>query len=168
MSPTELRLRNCLADGPRNSREVIAEMAASGYSAKQVRRARERQGVVARRSGCRGEMRSTWELPRVTAPEARGDDRHEGDGQRHLDERGSLSEAERARLHGRIAAFIRRGLGADEARNVANALVVRDRGNVQAVGSCIECQAFERLECPAVPRPAIEIHQCWYRRAAGP
>ena len=196
MSPTELRLRDCLANGSRNSREVIAEMVASGYSTKQVRRARESQGVVVRRSGWRAAMRTTWELSIAAAPAGQaqpligaqgeeatartrgemhaaqigaGSGGAEGGLERHLDEpEADLSEAELDRMDGRIAAFLRRGLGVDEARHVARALVDRDRGSVHALGSCIECQAFERQDCPVVPQPAIEIHQCWYRRAATP
>ena len=43
LSETEIILRKLLADGPRNSREVLAELAARGFTAKQVRRARERK-----------------------------------------------------------------------------------------------------------------------------
>jgi hypothetical protein len=75
-----------------------------------------------------------------------------------------LAEAELGRLNGHVEAFI--SSGAAEARAIAVTLVVRDRGNVHALGSCIECQALERRECPATPRPAVEIHVCWYRRFA--
>ena len=51
LSETEIILRKLLADGPRNSREAISELAARGFTAKQVRRARERQGVVMARDG---------------------------------------------------------------------------------------------------------------------
>ena len=198
MSPAELRLQACLAEGPRSSRDVIAEMVTAGFTAKQIRRAREQLAVVVRRSGCRAAMRTFWSTPPAgqaqplieahgdhasARPRARSqsqiraaqvgaggdDDGVEGGIQRHHDEPAAgLSEAERDRMSGRIAAFVTRGLGADEARAVAVALVVRDRGNDPALGSCIECQAFERQECPVTPRPATDVHQCWYRRAATP
>lgn len=200
MTEPAIVLEALLADGPCNSRAVLAAMAERGFTAKQVRRAREQQGVVVRRSGSGAAMRSAWEWPSAAAPDGReqlpvgaqggkasvrahaasapdpqgstggaGEDGLEDDRHRHPDEPAcDLSEAELARLDGRITAFVSRGLGADEARSVAVGLVTRDRGNVPAVGSCIECQALERHECPVVPRPAAEIHQCWYRRIASP
>ena len=63
LSETEIILRKLLADGPRNSREAISELAARGFTAKQVRRARERQGVVMARDGFGPATRTTWRMP---------------------------------------------------------------------------------------------------------
>lgn len=192
MSPAELRLQACLTACPRNSREVIAEMAKAGFTTKQTRRAREQLGVVVRRSGSRASMRTFWSAraaghaqplihaqgePASARPGARpprqmratqvgagGDGVYGGPHRDPVEPTADLSEAERGRLNGRVAAFVRRGLGIEEAREVAVALVARDRGNVHALGSCIECQAFERQECPVTQRPVVETHICWLRR----
>jgi hypothetical protein len=52
LSEPEALLQALLADGPRESRDVLAWMAERGFTPKQVRRAREKQCIVAQRSGC--------------------------------------------------------------------------------------------------------------------
>lgn len=52
-----------LATGAVESRRVIEAMTAMGHSDRQIRRARERLRIVARRSGNGLNMRSTWQLP---------------------------------------------------------------------------------------------------------
>ena len=63
LSEAEIILRALLADGPRASREVLADLAARGFTPKQVRGARERQGVVMGRDGFGPETRTTWRMP---------------------------------------------------------------------------------------------------------
>lgn len=62
LTEPEIILRALLSGGPRCSREVLAEMAARGISAKQVRTARERQRIAMHRTGSGKEMRTTWAL----------------------------------------------------------------------------------------------------------
>lgn len=57
-------LRELLTDAPNmRSRDVVRMMKAGGYSAKAVRSAREKLGVVVKREGFGKNMRSSWSLP---------------------------------------------------------------------------------------------------------
>jgi len=60
--PLSQRLRALLADGPKPSREVAAALGGEGFTPKQIRRAREQEGVVIERAGNGRAMRSTWRL----------------------------------------------------------------------------------------------------------
>ena len=62
LTEPEIILRALLSAGSRCSREVLAEMAARGFSAKQVRTARERQRIAMHRTGSGKDMRTTWAL----------------------------------------------------------------------------------------------------------
>ena len=64
----ETALRTLLAGGPRNSREVLATLSMSQLSAKQIRRAREKLGVLIERAGSGTTMHSTWRLPDLPKP----------------------------------------------------------------------------------------------------
>ncbi len=63
LSAAEIIIRALLAEGPRASREVLADLAARGFTPKQVRVARERQGIVTERGGFGQATRTTWILP---------------------------------------------------------------------------------------------------------
>lgn len=78
-----------------------------------------------------------------------------------------LDDNERRRVERRIELFVQRGLGQYEARQVAVALIQRDRGSGQAVGSCIECQNYVRQQC-SEPQLPVLIHECWSRRHDAP
>lgn len=80
----------------------------------------------------------------------------------------AVSNAERNRHQARAEAFSSRGMAASDARKLVDALIQRDRSGAPATGSCIECQCVALQECPVAPRPAGEIHQCWYMRNVGP
>ena len=60
--PLAQRLRALLAEGPKPSREVADALGAEGFTPKQIRRARELEGVVIERAGNGRAMRSTWRL----------------------------------------------------------------------------------------------------------
>lgn len=62
LTEPEIILRAMLSGGPRCSREVLAEMAARGISAKQARTAREKQRIAMHRTGSGKDMRTTWAL----------------------------------------------------------------------------------------------------------
>lgn len=62
LSKPDIVLGALLANGPRCSREVLAEMAARGISAKQARTAREKQRIAVHRTGSGKDMRTTWAL----------------------------------------------------------------------------------------------------------
>jgi hypothetical protein len=79
-----------------------------------------------------------------------------------------LTDAERHRHRARIEVFTARGITIEGAGAVADALVARDRDGLPGVGSCAECQAFVRHQCPAAPRPAAEVHLCWHMRRDAP
>ncbi|MFO0889578.1 MAG: hypothetical protein U0790_10625 [Isosphaeraceae bacterium] len=59
----EAWLKARLADGEREAREVIEEASAEGFSAGQVRMARQRMGIVPRRAGYGGDGGWCWSLP---------------------------------------------------------------------------------------------------------
>ena len=172
LSPPERCLRDLLNAGPRRSREVQDAMAARQFTPKQVRGARERQGILVERSGSGANMQSTWRLPldlndaETTVHECRP-----GDGNlKKPDIRGesAYSAHEQQRRYARIQAFTSRGIDALTANALADALVTRDRAGMPATGSCAECQCVSLNCCPTTPRPAIEIHECWYRRQCTP
>ena len=187
-----------LLDGSRDSREVLATMANRGLSPKQVRRAREKLGVVVERHGNGAAMRSTWCLPEpaihahddeapvarivttkasTKAPHFERGTHGVQDGTKqtpalakapaavHHDSNGMWSEGECRRHTGRVDAFARRGIKLDVARQVADLLVVADRENRHAYGSCAQCVSLNTSEC-SVPRPVVEVHVCWLRRCA--
>lgn len=195
LTEPEIILRALLANGARNSRDVLAAMATREFTPKQVRRAREKQGIVVRRSGSGVAMHSIWELPSLDSAEPRVEvirahrrapsahsarpakptkgmlPSHQAEQSR--DQRSDkpcaeLTDAEHQRLEARIDVFTQRGLDLDSARKLADELVERDRSDKRATGSCIECQALAHRDCPAVPRPPVEIHQCWYLRKDTP
>ena len=155
-------LRYLLATGPRNSRLALALLAEKGFTPKQVRGARERLGLVVARSGNGANMSSMWRLP--------GDDGAPGAGDApDIHQRApGLTLGELRRHHARVVAFAARGLDAQVAGRVADALVGRDRGGLRATGSCAECACVPLRICPTAPRPAIEIHECWSRRQCTP
>lgn len=191
-SPPEICLRSLLSAGPRNSRDVLAAMTALQFTPKQVRRARERQGIVVERSGNGADMHSTWRLPDDPDDEnnsavaaafpdvgadvplhgryygACGDAPCTSDAPAMRRAAACLNEGERRRHQSRVAAFTARGIDALMAWQVADALVARDRDGLRATGSCAECQCPALNSCPTVPRPAAEIHECWHRRQCTP
>ena len=65
LTDCEIVLRALLAEGPRNSRDVLAELADRSFTAKQVRRARERQGVVIDRQGFGALAQTIWRVSLV-------------------------------------------------------------------------------------------------------
>lgn len=64
---TSALLRALLANGPRNSRDLLADLERRGATPKQIRRAREKLGVTVQRFGFGNTMRSTWSLPDAIA-----------------------------------------------------------------------------------------------------
>lgn len=173
-SPAEVLLYTLLVSGPSCSRDVQSLMAERQFTPKQVRHARERLGVLAERSGNGSRMRSTWRLPGGGAVLALGADGGEPDPADPACSASrsaiatALTEGERSRHRARFVAFTRQGMDATEAHSVANALVARDRSKQRAAGSCAECQCLALKTCPTKPRPAAEIHECWYRRQCTP
>lgn len=170
MSPAELLLHTLLLRGPSASREVLTSMAEQHFTPKQVRNARERLGIVAERSGNGADMRSTWRLPYgiPSAESATGDAPGTIDAPEMLHSAPAPDDGERRLHRARVGAFIAEGLDALTACELADKLVARDRGSLRAVGSCAECQNLALRQCPVIPRPVIEIHECWYRRQGTP
>lgn len=175
-TPAELLLHTLLLHGPSCSREVQALMAERRFTPKQVRTARERLGVLAERSGNGASMRTAWRLPggsdeggeassleSVTTPVDPACCSASGPATET-----PLTTGEHSRHRARFAAFMRQGMNDIQAQAVADALVVRDRRGERAVGSCAECQCLQLNTCPSTPRPAVEIHECWYRRQCTP
>jgi len=80
----------------------------------------------------------------------------------------SRTDVEQRRHRGRVEVFVARGIDAGTAAEVADALVLADRSGRPAFGSCAQCQNLLRGNCPATPKPVIEIHECWYRRQDTP
>lgn len=160
-------LHTLLAKGPRNSRDVLAELAALKFTPKQARRARERLGVLIERAGNGRAMHSTWRLPGEaatadTTAAAPADAAPEAPAAR-----GAMG-GEQPRHRARVQAFMAMGHDADTARAVADALAARDRSGRSATGSCAECQNVALRQCPATPRPVTEIYECWSRRQCTP
>ena len=181
----EIVLRALLAEGPRASRELLLEFAARGFTPKQARTGRERQGVVVERAGFGSAARSTWRMPMLPSaptPALAGDyvrasARNTGKRLRKpktpevstaqptpTDE----TPAELARMAGRIEAFRHRGVSALEAEVIAQRLLAADRENRKALGSCVQCCSWRRGECPLTPKPIAEIHVCWFLRQETP
>ena len=79
----------------------------------------------------------------------------------------SWSELERSRHAGRVDAFGRRGIRLDVARQVADLLVVADRENRHAYGSCAQCASLNTPDCRS-QQPLMIMHVCWLRRLATP
>lgn len=190
-------LRALLANGPRCSREVLAEMAARGISAKQVRTAREKQRIAMHRTGSGKGMRTTWallpggdihahadrtctrpregkkadamcqqlstsELAEAAVPRAAGPQQISTAADA-ADAAADPSKPDLQRRDARIHALRARGIPAAEAGTVADALLIADRRNVLALGSCAQCQWWGSNDCSAI-RPATEVHVCWGRR----
>lgn len=78
--------------------------------------------------------------------------------------REGCTDAEQRLHRARVEAFVGRGITIDIATEVADALLLADREGRPAVGSCAQCQNLLRGTCPVTPKPAVEIHECWYRR----
>lgn len=195
MNPVDTRLQDLLAGGPKLSRDVIAALAAEGFTPKQLRRAREHLGVVVTRNGRGQDMRSSWGLP-VEIPEApnSGDD-GSIHAQRSVVRKGqvlghvvptvpaaanpsaaSLRPFEEDRVARRTSLFVGKGLDITTARQVAVLLVTeRDRTGTRG-GSCFECQNLRSPRaCIAAdagfgqgPRDAAEVWSCSYARLSGP
>jgi len=63
-------LRQILRDGPMDAKEAAQVMARNGFTAKQVRRAREKLDVTIERKGFGSDLVSEWSLPSVLPPGA--------------------------------------------------------------------------------------------------
>lgn len=183
-SPADV-LREALEGGPTASRDVLALLGAQGLTPKQLRRARERLGVVVERSGSGTAMRSFWRLP---DPGEHMDDgaapRPASGPRRALDASVAkrptvaapagapdpLTEWESSRVSRRISVFMTRGVDQDKATSLALKLVYeRDRtGRHDVGGSCIECQSYVRRECIVGPKALDAIHYCLYMRHDSP
>lgn len=194
MSQAETSLQTMLAGGPKASREVIVAMASQGITQKQLRRAREKLGVVVTRSGCGKDMRSTWGLPIETPRALASSDGGPIHAQRGLLRKGEIpddcgSDAsqgevgtttmlqpfEEGLIASRVALFVSKGLDPSTARHVAVLLTHdRDRPGMRG-GSCAECQNWiGPRACSAAdvgfgqgPRDASEIWFCGYARLSG-
>ena len=178
--PAAATLCDLLAAGPLNSRAVQLAMAARQFTPKQVRRARERLGVVVARAGQGRTMHSSWSLPAAAAccvgsvtGCAGGDvdppvDHDEARALATSRQAPLMSDCEQRRHAARVTAFLGRGLDTQLASLVADALVLRDRDGLPAMGSCAECQNLEGQQCPSSPRPTTEVHVCWFRRQCTP
>lgn len=174
-------LRELLSGGAQHSRVVTSKMVVMQFTPKQVRRARERLEVVARRAGSGRAMHTTWELPAALAAiEPMSKSAHRfvpqqeptstSDDQAALfrtPDAPNLSDGELRRVARRTEYFEAKGLGRARAHDLALFLVVeRDREGLQVM-SCAECQNFNshrdcraaREGCPVVPR---EVSQLWY------
>lgn len=68
LNTPENALRALLAGGPLKSREVLTTLGEGQLSAKQIRRAREKVGVLIERAGSGATMHSTWSLPDLPKP----------------------------------------------------------------------------------------------------
>lgn len=190
MTDAETALKDLLATGPRQSRDVTATMTRQGMTAKQVRRARERMGIVICRSGNGASMRSTWALPvevrgtrdtspALTFPDMPGDAAERKAKVSESQEPSGMATStklyaeETSRIARRVPVFMARGLDRLLATDVATSLVVqRDRPGTRAV-SCVECQCYTlHNTCAAAqytggPRDAREVWSCgWARRDA--
>lgn len=198
MTDCEIVLRALLADGPRASREVLADLGARDFTPKQVRGARVRQGIVMEREGFGPATRTTWRMPMLTpapaptpAPrgrqvraEVRGEVRatarelgvelaNPNDPWIPQDLTGQQTPAdatpvELARMAGRIEVFQRRSIQPAEARDVALRLLAADRENLHANGSCVQCHSWRQGDCHSTPLPITTIHVCWFRRTETP
>lgn len=171
------RLSEWLADGPRESQALHVLARAEGITPKMLRVARERLGVVIRRSGNGVRMRSTWSLPvesqkargRPLAVSMRGMEQPTGE---PSDAAGlSFADAERGRISRRIAFFMWKGLTKVAAHELAiHLLLERDRHGSRA-GSCIECQNWRpegQRPCSEGQRQPGEIWDCSWRRHDAP
>jgi len=173
-------LRAALSAGPMGRVELVAMLARDGFTEKQLRRARERLGVIVSRAGFGARMRSTWELPnsqelahgriRAHASRATGHLRKHKVGESSPTPK--TTAAESARIERRVARFVSRGLPQSLALAVATELVVqRDRPGLRLT-SCAECHSFSAAGCAAVTytggsRNPLEIWACgWCRRDA--
>lgn len=167
------------------SREVTDVLQAKGITPKQARGARVKLGVVVERSGSGRQMRSTWRLPPAApaAPATPAPDvpaelpeqedlpsTSRPDATPPDSDPAALTDGEQARIERRITVFVERGMGHDDAADLAVTLVLkRDRtGRPDAGSSCIECQNLARGTCPTQPRPIAEVHVCWFARHDAP
>lgn len=179
-------LRELLSGGAQHSRDVVARLVALQFTPKQVRGARERLKVVARRAGSGRAMHTTWELPSASAlakPETETETRFvprqsaTSASADRLDQLArpdgtQLSEGEHRRVARRIEHFKTKGLTGGQASRLALLLALeRDRAG-RHVTSCAECQNFnDRGECRAVregcsvaPRGVFELWNCYLVR----
>lgn len=165
-----------LAGGAIDSRSAIAALSTTGASAKQIRSARERVGVVIERKGYGRSMRSFWALPCIgdvttRAPPGPRDEAVVSPPAplelAALVQPDGLVPFAGTRMARRVEFFRARGLGQVEARDLARALEARDLAGSTVV-SCAECQCWvQRAWCPSV-RPASGLHACSSSRLDGP
>lgn len=182
-------LEELLQLGPTDSRLAITTLKAAGASAKQIRSARERLGVVIRRQGNRREMRSIWALPErvvVAAPGNSGLEHRaiaasatsstsdpEGSvlncsgGQPGSGSSAQPTSPAQSRLSRRADFFGERGLAVGDALELAAQLEIRDQVG-ETVVSCIECQCWVQTGWCSARRPAGELHPCSFIRREGP
>ena len=179
LSDSKEALVALLSDGPRGSRELVAELASRGFTAKTVRRARERLGVRIDREGFGLATRTIWRLPLVPAESHLGVDVRAAAHSPSVDLRNpeasaaqqspvSPTPAELARQVGRIEVFQRRGIQPAEAHEIALRLLLADREGRHGLGSCVQCQAWRLGDCHLEPKPALDMHVCWFRRTETP
>lgn len=166
-----------LAGGPRSSRELHELAAAEGVTPKRLRSARERLGVIVRRSGNRRLMRATWSLPSAlglgygsTSADHPYGTRSQGDQSKPREEP-IYSSGELLRISRRIPYLIAKGIDDVAAHDLAVHLVIaRDRLGARS-GSCIECQNWRPVgqrPCSEGQRQPVEIWDCSWRRHDAP
>ena len=179
-------LRELLSGGAQHSRDVVARMAAMQFTPKQVRGARERLNVVARRAGSGKTMHTTWELPPVPASAEPVTEAAHPEVLHHqgtfvsgglVDQLGKpdaqhLSDGEQRRADRRSEYFRTKGMTGHQASRLALLLATdRDRAGVRLT-SCAECQNLndrgecraEREGCAIAPRGAFELWHCYLAR----
>lgn len=168
-----------LAEGPRDSREILAKGAEAGLSAKALRHAREGLKLRVVRAGSRQAMRSTWSLPGEAdagdqgtneLPASAVDPDHSARAREAatsrsarvrayssptigeaIDAPAQFTDGEQRRIERRIVYFTAKGIPRDEAAELARQLVLeRDRVNeLRDSGSCAECENWGGGSCLA-------------------
>lgn len=184
-SEVDAALVRLLRSGFTESRFVTHTLVSLGFTPKQIRLSRERQGLLVFRRGCGRSMRSYWALPLPTycVPRVKRSSwrRTQRGGAAPVATTAAsahatlpaghqvdLSPDESALVARRVEFFGARGMREAEAQGLATRLVLeRDRLRLHATGSCIECQEAARGQCDLV-QPHSVIHQCWLRRHDGP
>lgn len=171
-------LAEALADGPVPKAQLQERLGQIGVTAKQLRCARERLGVIVRRQGSGARMHSTWELSssrggntaiRALAPEMATPLREPK--VCATSSSVNLNAGEAARMAIRIERLQMRGLSEADAATLATALVVdRDRPGLRTA-SCAECQSFiaggrcATASYTGGARDPLELWSCsWCRR----
>lgn len=138
-----------LTGGPVAKSMLVRQLHAAGVTDKQLRRARERLGVVAKRYGSGARMHSTWELQsqqpakqEIRAPAVAGLDPL----RKHKVFEGAapdLTPGEATRVAARVPRFLKIGMSTTDAAALAMKLVLeRDRPGHRAA-SCAECQCYK-------------------------